>query len=113
MIEELWKSGHYRAIGQAFVNSLPVKSVVVSFDGRTCSGWHIVRNDRPTDGRLCICPAVTGSMSDSHYWRNCGGIDRCCVACGSEASTVVGSRRANSRSDKSGLYQWPLFSVTG
>jgi len=34
-IEELVKSGHYQAIGQAFVVLLPVKSVGVMGDSRT------------------------------------------------------------------------------
>jgi GMP synthase (glutamine-hydrolysing) len=49
MIEELWKSGHYRPIGQAFVVLLPVKSVGVMGDGRTYENVAAVRCVETTD----------------------------------------------------------------
>jgi GMP synthase (glutamine-hydrolysing) len=49
MIEELWKSGHYRKIGQAFVVLLPVKSVGVMGDGRTYENVACVRCVETTD----------------------------------------------------------------
>lgn len=49
MIEELYKSGHYRKIGQAFVVFLPVKSVGVMGDGRTYENVACVRCVQTTD----------------------------------------------------------------
>eukprot|EP00586_Coscinodiscus_wailesii_P005890 CAMPEP_0172488800 /NCGR_PEP_ID=MMETSP1066-20121228/18528_1 /TAXON_ID=671091 /ORGANISM="Coscinodiscus wailesii, Strain CCMP2513" /LENGTH=538 /DNA_ID=CAMNT_0013256265 /DNA_START=115 /DNA_END=1731 /DNA_ORIENTATION=- len=49
MIEELWSSGHYRQIGQAFVVFLPVKSVGVMGDGRTYENVCAVRCVETTD----------------------------------------------------------------
>merc|ERR1719329_194403 len=49
MIEELHSSGHYRAIGQAFVVLLPVKSVGVMGDGRTYENVAAVRCVETTD----------------------------------------------------------------
>eukprot|EP00560_Eucampia_antarctica_P002144 CAMPEP_0197837996 /NCGR_PEP_ID=MMETSP1437-20131217/33960_1 /TAXON_ID=49252 ORGANISM="Eucampia antarctica, Strain CCMP1452" /NCGR_SAMPLE_ID=MMETSP1437 /ASSEMBLY_ACC=CAM_ASM_001096 /LENGTH=537 /DNA_ID=CAMNT_0043445491 /DNA_START=67 /DNA_END=1680 /DNA_ORIENTATION=+ len=49
MIEELFKSDHYRAIGQAFVVLLPVKSVGVMGDCRTYENVACVRCVETTD----------------------------------------------------------------
>lgn len=49
MIEELWRSGNYRKIGQAFVVFLPVKSVGVMGDGRTYENVCAVRCVETTD----------------------------------------------------------------
>jgi len=49
VIEELWKSGHYRSIGQAFVVLLPVKSVGVMGDCRTYENVAAIRCVETTD----------------------------------------------------------------
>jgi len=49
MIEELYKSGHYKLIGQAFVVFMPVKSVGVMGDGRTYENVACVRCVDTTD----------------------------------------------------------------
>lgn len=49
VIDELEKTGHYRAIGQAFVVLLPVKSVGVMGDGRTYENVACMRCVETTD----------------------------------------------------------------
>jgi len=49
LIEELWKTDHYRKIGQAFVVLLPVKSVGVMGDGRTYENVASIRCVETTD----------------------------------------------------------------
>eukprot|EP00429_Kryptoperidinium_foliaceum_P045338 CAMPEP_0176116814 /NCGR_PEP_ID=MMETSP0120_2-20121206/58680_1 /TAXON_ID=160619 /ORGANISM="Kryptoperidinium foliaceum, Strain CCMP 1326" /LENGTH=533 /DNA_ID=CAMNT_0017451093 /DNA_START=44 /DNA_END=1641 /DNA_ORIENTATION=- len=81
VIEELYKSGHYRKIGQAFVVLLPVQSVGVMGDGRTYEWVASVRCVETTDYMTAdfyhLPYDVMGTMS-SRVINEVRGINRLC-----------------------------------
>jgi len=92
MIEELWKSGHYRKIGQAFVVLLPVKSVGVMGDGRTYENVACVRCVETTDYMTAdfyhLPYEVMGTMS-SRIINEVRGINRLCYDISSKPPATI------------------------
>ncbi|EEC47890.1 predicted protein [Phaeodactylum tricornutum CCAP 1055/1] len=92
MIEELWRSGHYRAIGQAFVVLLPVKSVGVMGDGRTYENVAAVRCVETTDYMTAdfyhLPYDVMGTMS-SRIINEVRGINRLCYDISSKPPATI------------------------
>lgn len=92
MIEELVKSGHYRAIGQAFVVLLPVKSVGVMGDGRTYENVAAVRCVETTDYMTAdfyhLPYEVMGNMS-SRIINEVRGINRLCYDISSKPPATI------------------------
>mmetsp|Transcript_21834 Transcript_21834/g.62205 ORF Transcript_21834/g.62205 Transcript_21834/m.62205 type:complete len:531 (+) Transcript_21834:134-1726(+) len=92
VIEELWKSGHYRKIGQAFVVLLPVKSVGVMGDGRTYEWVASVRCVETTDYMTAdfyhLPYDVMGTMS-SRVINEVRGINRLCYDISSKPPATI------------------------
>jgi GMP synthase (glutamine-hydrolysing) len=92
MIEELVSSGHYRAIGQAFVVLLPVKSVGVMGDGRTYENVAAVRCVETTDYMTAdfyhLPYEVMGNMS-SRIINEVRGINRLCYDISSKPPATI------------------------
>ena len=93
MIEELMKSGHYRAIGQAFVVLLPgVKSVGVMGDGRTYENVCCIRCVETTDYMTAdfyhLSYDVMGNMS-SRIINEVRGINRVCYDISSKPPATI------------------------
>jgi GMP synthase (glutamine-hydrolysing) len=92
MIEELMRSGHYRAIGQAFVVLLPVKSVGVMGDGRTYENVAAVRCVETTDYMTAdfyhLPYEVMGQMS-SRIINEVRGINRLCYDISSKPPATI------------------------
>mmetsp|Transcript_15726 Transcript_15726/g.34423 ORF Transcript_15726/g.34423 Transcript_15726/m.34423 type:complete len:533 (+) Transcript_15726:206-1804(+) len=92
VIEELFKSGHYRAIGQAFVVLLPVKSVGVMGDGRTYENVAAVRCVETTDYMTAdfyhLPYEVMGTMS-SRVINEVRGINRLCYDISSKPPATI------------------------
>ena len=93
MIEELYKSGHYRMIGQAFVVLLPtVKSVGVMGDGRTYEKVACVRCVETTDYMTAdfyhLPYDVMGNMS-SRIINEVRGINRVCYDISSKPPATI------------------------
>ena len=92
VIEELWKSGHYRKIGQAFVVLLPVKSVGVMGDGRTYENVACVRCVETTDYMTAdfyhLPYEVMGTMS-SRVINEVRGINRLCYDISSKPPSTI------------------------
>ena len=92
VIEELFKSGHYRAIGQAFVVLLPVKSVGVMGDGRTYENVACVRCVQTTDYMTAdfyhLPYEVMGTMS-SRVINEVRGINRLCYDISSKPPATI------------------------
>ena len=92
MIEELWKTGHYRAIGQAFVVLLPVKSVGVMGDGRTYENVACVRCVETTDYMTAdfyhLPYDVMGGIS-SRIINEVRGINRVCYDISSKPPATI------------------------
>lgn len=92
VIEELYKSGHYRMIGQAFVVLLPVKSVGVMGDGRTYENVACVRCVETTDYMTAdfyhLPYEVMGTMS-SRVINEVRGINRLCYDISSKPPATI------------------------
>ena len=92
VIEELWKSGHYRLIGQAFVVLLPCKSVGVMGDGRTYENVAAVRCVETTDYMTAdfyhLPYEVMGTMS-SRVINEVRGINRLCYDISSKPPATI------------------------
>lgn len=92
VIEELWNSGHYRLIGQAFVVLLPVKSVGVMGDGRTYENVAAVRCVETTDYMTAdfyhLPYEVMGTMS-SRVINEVRGINRLCYDISSKPPATI------------------------
>lgn len=93
MIEELYKSGHYRAIGQAFVVLMPtVKSVGVMGDGRTYENVCAIRCVETTDYMTAdfyhLPYEVMGNMS-SRIINEVRGINRVCYDISSKPPATI------------------------
>lgn len=93
VIEELYKSGHYRMIGQAFVVLLPtVKSVGVMGDGRTYENVACVRCVETTDYMTAdfyhLPYEVMGNMS-SRVINEVRGINRLCYDISSKPPATI------------------------
>lgn len=92
VIEELYKSGHYRKIGQAFVVLLPVKSVGVMGDGRTYEWVASVRCVETTDYMTAdfyhLPYEVMGTMS-SRVINEVRGINRLCYDISSKPPATI------------------------
>ncbi|KAL7573723.1 hypothetical protein ACA910_007761 [Epithemia clementina (nom. ined.)] len=92
VIEELVKSGHYRAIGQAFVVLLPVKSVGVMGDGRTYENVAAVRCVETTDYMTAdfyhLPYEIMGTMS-SRVINEVRGINRLCYDISSKPPATI------------------------
>lgn len=92
VIEELYKSGHYRKIGQAFVVLLPVKSVGVMGDGRTYENVASVRCVETTDYMTAdfyhLPYDVMGTMS-SRVINEVRGINRLCYDISSKPPSTI------------------------
>jgi GMP synthase (glutamine-hydrolysing) len=92
VIEELVKSGHYRAIGQAFVVLLPVKSVGVMGDGRTYENVASVRCVETTDYMTAdfyhLPYEIMGHMS-SRVINEVRGINRLCYDISSKPPATI------------------------
>lgn len=93
MIEELHKSGQYRAIGQAFVVLLPgVKSVGVMGDGRTYENVCCIRCVETTDYMTAdffhLPYEVMGNMS-SRIINEVRGINRVCYDISSKPPATI------------------------
>ena len=92
MIEELVNSGHYRAIGQAFVVLLPVKSVGVMGDGRTYENVAAVRCVETTDYMTAdfyhLPYEIMGRMS-SRIINEVRGINRLCYDISSKPPSTI------------------------
>lgn len=92
VIEELYRSGHYRAIGQAFVVLLPVKSVGVMGDGRTYENVACVRCVETTDYMTAdfyhLPYEVMGTMS-SRVINEVRGINRLCYDISSKPPATI------------------------
>lgn len=92
VIEELYKSGHYRKIGQAFVVLLPVKSVGVMGDGRTYEWVASVRCVETTDYMTAdfyhLPFDVLGTMS-SRVINEVRGINRLCYDISSKPPATI------------------------
>ena len=92
VIEELFKSGHYRSIGQAFVVLLPVKSVGVMGDGRTYENVAAVRCVETTDYMTAdfyhLPYEIMGLMS-SRVINEVRGINRLCYDISSKPPATI------------------------
>jgi len=93
MIDELMKSGHYRAIGQAFVVLLPgVKSVGVMGDGRTYENVCCIRCVETTDYMTAdfyhLPYEIMGNMS-SRIINEVRGINRVCYDISSKPPATI------------------------
>jgi GMP synthase (glutamine-hydrolysing) len=92
MIEELENAGLYRAIGQAFVVLLPVKSVGVMGDGRTYENVAAVRCVETTDYMTAdffhLPYEVMGRMS-SRIINEVRGINRLCYDISSKPPATI------------------------
>mmetsp|Transcript_19792 Transcript_19792/g.30559 ORF Transcript_19792/g.30559 Transcript_19792/m.30559 type:complete len:539 (+) Transcript_19792:148-1764(+) len=92
VIEELYKSDHYRKIGQAFVVLLPVKSVGVMGDGRTYENVATVRCVETTDYMTAdfyhLPYDVMGTMS-SRVINEVRGINRLCYDISSKPPATI------------------------
>lgn len=93
MIEELWASGNYRKIGQAFVVLLPdVKSVGVMGDGRTYESVACVRCVETTDYMTAdffhLPYEVMGKIS-SRIINEVRGINRVCYDISSKPPATI------------------------
>jgi GMP synthase (glutamine-hydrolysing) len=92
VIEELYNSGHYRKIGQAFVVLLPVKSVGVMGDGRTYENVASVRCVETTDYMTAdfyhLPYDVMGTMS-SRVINEVRGINRLCYDISSKPPATI------------------------
>lgn len=92
VIEELWKSGHYRKIGQAFVVLLPCKSVGVMGDGRTYENVAAVRcvetSDYMTADFYHLPFDVLGTMSN-RVINEVRGINRLCYDISSKPPATI------------------------
>lgn len=92
MIEELYKSGHYRPIGQAFVVLLPVKSVGVMGDGRTYENVACVRCVETTDymtADFYHLPYEVMSNMSSRIINEVRGINRLCYDISSKPPATI------------------------
>jgi len=92
MIEELHKSNHYRAIGQAFVVLLPVKSVGVMGDGRTYENVAAVRCVETTDymtADFYHLPYDVMSNMSSRIINEVRGINRLCYDISSKPPATI------------------------
>lgn len=92
MIEELWSSGHYRKIGQAFVVLLPVKSVGVMGDGRTYENVAAVRCVETTDymtADFYHLPYEVMSTMSSRIINEVRGINRLCYDISSKPPATI------------------------
>lgn len=92
MIDELNKSGHYRAIGQAFVVLLPVKSVGVMGDGRTYESVAAIRCVETTDYMTAdfyhLPYEIMGKMSN-RIINEVRGINRVCYDISSKPPATI------------------------
>jgi GMP synthase (glutamine-hydrolysing) len=92
VIEELFKSGHYRLIGQAFVVLLPCKSVGVMGDGRTYESVAAVRCVETTDYMTAdfyhLPYEVMGNIS-SRVINEVRGINRVCYDISSKPPATI------------------------
>jgi GMP synthase (glutamine-hydrolysing) len=92
VIEELVKTGHYRAIGQAFVVLLPCKSVGVMGDGRTYENVACVRCVETTDYMTAdfyhLPHEIMGTMS-SRVINEVRGINRLCYDISSKPPATI------------------------
>lgn len=92
VIQELWNSGHYRKIGQAFVVLLPVKTVGVMGDGRTYEFVASVRCVETTDYMTAdfyhLPYDVMGTMS-SRVINEVRGINRLCYDISSKPPATI------------------------
>jgi len=92
VIEELYKTGHYRKIGQAFVVLLPVKSVGVMGDGRTYENVASVRCVETTDYMTAdfyhLPYEVMGTMSN-RVINEVRGINRLCYDISSKPPATI------------------------
>lgn len=92
VIEELYKSDHYRKIGQAFVVLLPCKSVGVMGDGRTYENVASVRCVETTDFMTAdfyhLPYDVMGTMS-SRVINEVRGINRLCYDISSKPPATI------------------------
>jgi GMP synthase (glutamine-hydrolysing) len=92
VIEELYNSGHYRAIGQAFVVLLPVKSVGVMGDGRTYENVACVRCVESTDfmtADFYHLPYDVMSRMSSRVINEVRGINRLCYDISSKPPATI------------------------
>ncbi|KAL7457634.1 hypothetical protein ACHAWC_009197 [Mediolabrus comicus] len=92
VIEELYKSGHYRMIGQAFVVLLPVKSVGVMGDGRTYENVACVRCVETTDymtADFYHLPYEVMSTMSSRVINEVRGINRLCYDISSKPPATI------------------------
>ena len=92
VIEELYKSGHYRMIGQAFVVLLPVKSVGVMGDGRTYEQVACVRCVETTDymtADFYHLPYEVMSTMSSRVINEVRGINRLCYDISSKPPATI------------------------
>jgi GMP synthase (glutamine-hydrolysing) len=92
MIEELFRAGLYRSIGQAFVVLLPVKSVGVMGDGRTYENVAAVRCVETTDYMTAdffhLPYEVMGTMSN-RIINEVRGINRLCYDISSKPPATI------------------------
>jgi len=92
VIEELYKSGHYRKIGQAFVVLLPCKSVGVMGDSRTYENVASVRCVETTDYMTAdfypLPYDILGTMS-SRVINEVRGINRLCYDISSKPPATI------------------------
>ena len=92
LIDELMKSGHYRAIGQAFVVLLPVQSVGVMGDGRTYENVAAVRCVETTDymtADFYHLPYEVMSNLSSRIINEVRGINRLCYDISSKPPATI------------------------
>jgi len=92
VIQELWNSGHYRMIGQAFVVLLPVKSVGVMGDGRTYENVAAVRCVETTDymtADFYHLPYEVMSRMSSRVINEVRGINRLCYDISSKPPATI------------------------
>eukprot|EP00979_Chaetoceros_neogracilis_P003893 scaffold676_cov175-Chaetoceros_neogracile.AAC.2 len=93
MIEELYKSDHYRPIGQAFVVLMPtVKSVGVMGDGRTYENVYAIRCVETTDymtADFYYLPYEVMSNMSSRIINEVRGINRVCYDISSKPPATI------------------------
>ena len=93
MIEELYKSDHYRPIGQAFVVLMPtVKSVGVMGDGRTYENVCAIRCVETTDymtADFYHLPYEVMSNMSSRIINEVRGINRVCYDISSKPPATI------------------------
>lgn len=92
MIDVLNKTGHYRAIGQAFVVLLPVKAVGVMGDGRTYENVAAVRCVETTDymtADFYHLPYEVMSEMSSRIINEVRGINRLCYDISSKPPATI------------------------